>query len=69
MASSARLEHEHRAGTALGVDAQGESFLECGREGDDAVFAALALVIRMRQVSRSTSAIRIRTSSETRTPV
>jgi hypothetical protein len=39
MASSARLEQEHRAGTALGVDVQGESFLERGGEGDDAVFA------------------------------
>jgi hypothetical protein len=33
MASSARLEQEHRAGTALGVDVQGESFLERGGEG------------------------------------
>jgi hypothetical protein len=38
----ARLEYECRASPALGVDVQGESFLERGREGDDAVFAALA---------------------------
>jgi hypothetical protein len=47
---------------------QGESLLERGGEGDDAILPPLPWVIRMRQVSGSTSAIRIRTSLETRTP-
>jgi hypothetical protein len=39
----ARFEQEHRAGPALGVDMQGDGFLERGQDGHDAVFAALAM--------------------------